>query len=122
MKRIFARIGCLLIVGLAGCAPSTSIGSPSQTSGASEPPRAPKVITAAALTPIKAFGAWDTSPSGGIFALTNVHSSPLFTTDSAGNVTARLLTRLPSVDEGTISVLPDGRMQTTWNLRPDVKW
>jgi peptide/nickel transport system substrate-binding protein len=34
----------------------------------------------------------------------------------------RLLAELPSQDNGTWRVLPDGRMETTWKLRSDVLW
>ncbi|MEA2642969.1 MAG: peptide/nickel transport system substrate-binding protein, partial [Chloroflexota bacterium] len=33
-----------------------------------------------------------------------------------------IATELPSIERGTWKVLPDGRMETTWHLRRDVKW
>jgi peptide/nickel transport system substrate-binding protein len=33
-----------------------------------------------------------------------------------------LVTQLPSQEDGTWQVFPDGRMQVTWKLRPNVKW
>ena len=33
-----------------------------------------------------------------------------------------LATELPSIEKGTWRVFPDGRMETTWPLRRDVKW
>jgi peptide/nickel transport system substrate-binding protein len=29
---------------------------------------------------------------------------------------------MPTLDDGSITLLPDGRMQTTWHLRPGIKW
>jgi peptide/nickel transport system substrate-binding protein len=62
------------------------------------------------------------STQGGAASLANVHANTLASTDAAGNLDARLGAELPSFDRGTIVVQPDGRMQTTWKLRPNVKW
>jgi peptide/nickel transport system substrate-binding protein len=39
-----------------------------------------------------------------------------------GGYEPRLAGRLPSLDDGSIAVLPDGRMRTTWSLRRDATW
>lgn len=35
---------------------------------------------------------------------------------------ARVAARIPSPDDGTLTVLPDGRMRTVWSLRPEARW
>jgi len=35
---------------------------------------------------------------------------------------AQLAVRLPSIDDGSWRVNPDGSMDTTWQLRPNIKW
>jgi peptide/nickel transport system substrate-binding protein len=111
----------LVIVLLIGCSP---VGPEAATrpGGTAEAPERPKTITVAARNPVRAFGTWSISSTGGTFALNEIHSAPLVTTDLSGGYEARLLARLPSVDDGTLAVLPDGRMRVTWSLRPNVKW
>lgn len=60
--------------------------------------------------------------SGRALQWEELHSNFLVTTDAEGATAPRLAARLPSLDDGSIVLLPDGRMRTTWNLRGDVKW
>jgi len=46
----------------------------------------------------------------------------LSSVDSDGQRVPLLAAELPSTDRGSWLVLPDGRMQTTWKLRPGVTW
>ena len=41
---------------------------------------------------------------------------------SHGELIPRLVQEMPSVEKGTWKVLPDGRMDVTWTLRPNIKW
>src|SRR5207249_3052764 len=50
------------------------------------------------------------------------HTNSLVTLDSAGNEVAQVAAELPSLDNGSITMLPDGRMRTVWHLRPGVTW
>lgn len=114
----------LVLLLLIGCGPSPQGGLPPSSGTGAGPAAAaqPKTLVVAAMNPIKAFGDWSDSQSGGSLTLAEIHSNALVTTDAAGALAARVAARLPSFDDGTISILPDGRMQTTWKLRPDVKW
>ena len=39
-----------------------------------------------------------------------------------GNRVAQAAATLPTVENGLWKVFPDGRMETTWNLTPNVRW
>ncbi|HEY3115413.1 MAG TPA: ABC transporter substrate-binding protein [Chloroflexota bacterium] len=112
-------VGGLLFLVAAGCASPARVDPADQISPA---PAASKTIIVSGTAPVKAFGAWDTGAAGGTFPLHEIHTSPLFTTDKAGNAEPRLLSQLPSLDDGSMRLLPDGRMQTTWTVRPGVSW
>jgi peptide/nickel transport system substrate-binding protein len=60
--------------------------------------------------------------SAGITDLGPIINSGLSVVQQTGTVLPRLATAVPSVEAGTWAVLPDGRAQTTWELRPDVRW
>jgi peptide/nickel transport system substrate-binding protein len=42
--------------------------------------------------------------------------------DGQGNLTPQLAERVPTTDNGDWKLLPDGQMEVTWRLRPDVRW
>jgi peptide/nickel transport system substrate-binding protein len=42
--------------------------------------------------------------------------------DERGNLLPRIAQSVPSVEDGDWKVFPDGRMEVTWKLRPDVRW
>jgi peptide/nickel transport system substrate-binding protein len=104
---------------LAGCAGPTSAPA-TQSPG----PSAPKTITAATLISVASFGPWDLgqSASGGLVSMSEIHANGLVSNDVQGNAEARLAERLPSLEDGSITLLQDGRMRTTWKLRSDVRW
>ncbi|MBM2810676.1 MAG: extracellular solute-binding protein family 5, partial [Chloroflexi bacterium] len=68
-------------------------------------------------------GIFSRSASGGWYAVNELHSSALVTTDySNPRVIGRLAERAPSFEDGTITLLPDGRMRVVFHLRKDVTW
>jgi peptide/nickel transport system substrate-binding protein len=90
------------------------IAAPSKTS---------KTLTLGQLASIKAFTPEEFSnTSGGGPSLAEVYLAGLVTGDSNGELIPRIAARLPTLDDGTIEVLPDGKMRTTWKLRSDVRW
>ncbi len=42
--------------------------------------------------------------------------------DGQGNLVSRLAAEVPTIENGTWRVAPDGTMEVTWKLRPGVKW
>jgi peptide/nickel transport system substrate-binding protein len=49
-------------------------------------------------------------------------NSPYTIQDPQGRVHPNLAAELPSQDNGTWVVNPDGTMRTTWTLRPNARW
>jgi peptide/nickel transport system substrate-binding protein len=65
----------------------------------------------------------DFTPTGGWMALTELHSDGLVTSaDDSRAPVGRLAERVPSLDDGSITILPDGRMRTEFRLRHGVTW
>ncbi len=46
----------------------------------------------------------------------------LTTTDPDGNLRPLLAETVPTIENGLWSLLPDGRMETTWKVRPNATW
>jgi len=85
--------------------------------------RGPRTITIAQLAHTPTFSPWQFSNTGGgQVPLVEIHTLGFTSEDPAGNLAPRLTRALPAFDNGTIVVLPDGRMQTVWQLRSDVTW
>jgi peptide/nickel transport system substrate-binding protein len=49
-------------------------------------------------------------------------SAGLTNTDDRGNQRAQLAEAAPTIENGLWRVLPDGRMETTWKIRPNARW
>lgn len=63
------------------------------------------------------------TPAGGWSSLTEVHSEGLVTSDANSRApVGRLAERAPSLADGGITLLPDGRMRVVFNLRKGVTW
>lgn len=109
----------LMVVALSGCVPPSS-GGP----GVAQPPSvvSPKTITIATLVPIPGFGPWDIGTTQGGWAALGELASNGLVTEGSGRPELRIAAQLPSFDDESIALLPDGRMQVTWHLRPDVRW
>jgi peptide/nickel transport system substrate-binding protein len=118
----------LLAVTTVACAGPTAPAPSSGTSNASGQQPAPrsgtKTITigfTAGVNAMAIMGA--TTTSGGWQSLNEIHSNGLITSDANNRrPIPRLTTKVPNLDDGTINLLPDGRMRVTYNLRNDVTW
>ena len=107
-----------LLVACAQAGPAA--GGEAPTAGAVGPP---KTIVIAQLAPTTSFGPWQFSNTGGGQApLVELHTQGLTGEDSEGRTTPRLIAKMPSFEDGTVTVLADGRMRTTLRLRSDVTW
>lgn len=123
MRTQFSFVSIAVMVLLA-CAPGagqpTRGGEGQQASGARQ---GPKTIVIGMDEEIKTL--WDSITLGGgsgARELANVFNQHLVAIRADGSPTPRLLAQLPSFDNGTWRVLPDGRMETTYALRSDVVW
>lgn len=116
------RVLVVLVVFLVACAgPTTPARQPGE--GATQPART-KSLTIGITTGVQAMGIMGASTTvGGWWSLSELHSNGLFTSDShSRNVVPRLAERLPTLDDGTMTVLPDRRMRVVYRLRRDVTW
>jgi peptide/nickel transport system substrate-binding protein len=121
----WGRVWWLVLVTLVGCSAAGPVApvSGERSAPARSSSAAPKVLTIAQTANIKMYGPWEfSSTASGVAALAEIHTTGLVTYDASGNREGRLAARLPSFDDGTIAILPDGRMRTVWSLRPNVRW
>lgn len=113
----------LLLCLFTACAPVTPASRGAPASVADDPSGPPKSLVIGILVSIKGYGPWEFSSTGGGGAsVAEIHTVGLVSEDQNGRLQPRLAAKLPSIDDGTIAVLPDGRMRTTWQLRPGVTW
>lgn len=110
-----------VIMVLSGCAPRPA---PTSTSpdGSSAPtgPKTLRLVQTVESQPDQGyiFVGGGTGPPELTFA---VHAG-LTVFDEKGNVMPRIAERVPTLESGDWKTFPDGRMEVTWKLRPDVKW
>lgn len=104
-----------------GCGPAGRLGA---TAGES-PSRAPKVLTVA-LQQEPAILNGDLAQAnlggGGAHLVFDMVHNYLLTVDERDIAHPQLATDRPSVESGTWRVHPDGRMDLTWMIHPNVKW
>src|SRR5581483_9870165 len=114
---------------LAGCASSPQAASPavgqeSAPATAAPRPAQQKTIVVGISTDVQGFSllAGDTT-AGGWQSAQEIVAAGLVTSDhDAHTPTGRLATKAPNFDDGSMSILPDGRMKTVYPLRSGVTW
>ncbi len=117
-RNAWPMISVALLVLLSGCGPSPT----TSPSGAPESrPSTPKRITTIILSdpPSLAPGV---GPVPGRDELRQLVNVGLTVVDAVGTRQPMLAEAFPTVDNGLWNVLPDGRMETTWTLRPGIVW
>ncbi len=116
----------ILAVAVVACAAPTS-----RPPGPGAPAQSPDQRTASVRTITLGFTAGvqamsimgSNTTSGGWLTLNEVHSNGLVTSDvNSRRPIPRLASRLPSLDDGSIALLSDGRMRVSYALRTDVTW
>jgi peptide/nickel transport system substrate-binding protein len=120
----WCALGALVLM-LAACAQPVGQARDSAGAPAVESRAAPKVLTIAIQTQLKGILIDYTQESKGIGGVSQpppiVHNY-LVADNGMNRFFPQLALEMPSVDSGTWSVHPDGRMETTWKLRPNVRW
>ncbi len=120
--KVAGRLLALLAVGsilVAGCAQEP--GRPTQDAA----PAAPRVATT-----IRIGNKLESNKGIAVFTTQNANHREvawlfhggLSAYDAQGNLQGRLARKVPSVADGDWKVNPDGTMELTWKLRPNVKW
>jgi peptide/nickel transport system substrate-binding protein len=83
----------------------------------------PKSLIVGVIAEPPAFGPFTTYTSGGgAHQLHEIAQRFLVTLDDHSQAQPDIASALPSLESGTWTVLPDGTMQTTFKLRPNVYW
>lgn len=118
------RSGLLLLLTLAlglACAPAP----PSQSSvPSSQSAAAPKRVTAAITGDLHTFSN-KLNPGQnvpGIDVVEDLLHAGLTRTNHQGVLIPRLAEAVPSLENGMWRLFPDGRMETTWTIRPGAQW
>jgi ABC-type transport system substrate-binding protein len=127
----FGRIGTVRLAcgaicsvfALAGCGPASAparpdSGTSGQTTGA---PRTLRLGVHASREPTDGIIQFAGGGSGAAEHYLTFHAG-LTVYDSVGNPQPRLAQKIPTVDDGDWQVLPDGRMEVTWRIRPEARW
>jgi ABC-type transport system substrate-binding protein len=105
----------------AACSPSSA---PDRSANRAGVPSAAKTSAITTLNQVVGFGPMSgPSPAGGWGPVAEIHSNGLFTTElTTRRVVGLLAERVPSLEDGTISLLDDGRMRVAYSLRSGVTW
>ena len=121
-----------LVAGCAGPNAPSSAGSQSavpavsNTEPAAGRPSGPKrVVVAIGGNPNTLSNAISRAGSGGVpgvDALEDLVNAGLSQADDGGVLRPQLAEAVPSIENGQWRLLPDGRMETTWKLRPNARW
>lgn len=123
--RVCLTVAMLLAVGVAGCAPpSTRVDA----SGGSQPAKvAPKRLVAALVGDVTALSsAINAAGSGGAHGVNETEmlltAGLTHPATDQGPLNAQLAEAVPSIENGLWKVLPDGRMETIWQISPRARW
>jgi len=113
----------ILIALVLGCAGPGAAQLPAANDASNPAPEVRKTIIVAAGAPVKGFVSWNQpTTAGGTLGLNEIYANGLSSTDAVGKREGLLAARIPSLEDGSMVVLPDGHMRATWPLRPNVKW
>jgi peptide/nickel transport system substrate-binding protein len=110
---------CALVLGAcAAPAPTADVAERSQRQAGRV-----KTLTLGTTTTVKALGpVSEGTPTGGWGSIEEVYSDALISTANSFTLIGRLAERVPSVEDGTVSILPDGQMRVVFHLRRGVTW
>jgi len=119
------RMICWLVVTIAlvGCGRPTADQSPAGSEDRTSQPAGPRRITMALLGEIVVFS--ETARQGGPgqgTIMEELLNAGLAKIDDQGQLRPELAEAVPSIDNGLWKLFPDGRMETTWHIRPGLTW
>ncbi len=123
--RLFVVLTVLSVV-RAGCAGTTGqVPEGASTAGAPPARTGPKAITI--VLPIDPTALGGSMQGLGAAAVPTRYfkefpNAYLTTLDQQDEPAPWMATAVPSLDDGSLRVLDDGRMEVTWKLRPGIKW
>ncbi len=98
-------------------------GAPLQSAAQSQRPAAPKRIVVALKDDVPGLSEKvRIGPGGGIMIVEHIVNAGLGIIDNDGNVQPQTAEQVPSLENGLWRLNPDGTMETTWRIKPGVKW
>jgi len=122
-------IGITTLILTSACGPGSAPSQGSRGDASSSSIRGPKTLTIAVQRELKGFAkftgvaAGGGNPGAGNSQVAKIgHNYLALEGENSGTFEPQLAFELPSVDKGTWRINPDGTMDTTWKLRPNVKW
>ena len=121
MRRTLPLLMLLVLLATA-CGGSTS-SRPSSSASAPDAPGAPKRIKSALMgdPPVLNLKLQSTNVAG-TDILEELTNSGLATPDDRGQLQAQFAEAVPTIDNGLWKLLPEGKMETTWHIRPNAVW
>ena len=126
MRMLRQALGWMLLVAVLGaCAPTAPTARTDADSAATAPASSgPKRITAAIQSdpPFLANGMPVAGNQAGLASVVMLYNPGLAAPDRTGALAPVIAERVPSVENGTWRLFPDGRMETTWQIKPGVTW
>jgi peptide/nickel transport system substrate-binding protein len=117
-------MGLLTLLVVSACSASSSPQTPSGRSDGSQQSGRTKILNLAITTDIGPLGVMGQgTTTGGWGTVSELHSAGLVTSEAQTTAfMPRLVERVPSLADGSIQLLPDGRMRVEYQIRRGVTW
>jgi peptide/nickel transport system substrate-binding protein len=115
----------LVVTAVTACVGPGPGGPPrGNESGATSAPSGPKRVVAGVLGAHSTLNTKSTGPGRppGYDAIEALVSAGLANVSDRGTLRPQLAEAVPSIENGLWRVFPDGRMETTWRIRPNAEW
>lgn len=116
----------VLAIALIACSGPASPSAPAERSSAGEQARSKRLTAAIVGDPYTLSAKLNTSGPGsnvpGSDALEDLVNSGFANTDNRGLLSPVLAEAVPTVENGQWVLFSDGRMETTWHIRPNAYW
>jgi peptide/nickel transport system substrate-binding protein len=117
-------LSCLIFL-VASCAPAAVGDGATDQPGGAQRPGPKRIVAAISATPAQ-IASKDVLAGSGTYpggdTLEDLVNAGLSIIDNQSRLQPQLAEAVPSIENGLWRLLPDGRMETTWNLRPDIRW
>ena len=112
-----------IAIAAAGCAPQAQPGGqPTQDSGLRTQESSKRITAAIRGNPMVVQQRAQRDTHRGLDALEELVSAGLTLRNSDGVLIPQLAESVPTVDNGLWQLFPDGRMETTWKIKPAARW
>ena len=108
------------VIMLAACAPQAPVGPGGSAQVEQTQGQTPKVLTIGLQRELASFADFETG--GGGIAAPDIAHDVLVRRSPNGDFLPGLAVERPSVERGSWTIRPDGSMDVTWRIHPNVKW